>query len=125
MKTKTLTAAQIEGLARLLAARIGDEHADLSFTLILAAATADQVEARLTLVVDYGNTELAAGTAPAVMEEPGPVTAPVSCKHQAIRDQALSGALPQVQDFSKPSRLRGDAAPRRQKLHQVSLPSIG
>ena len=79
MKTKALTAAQIDTLAqrlsdtpiepatsakkasdnfaRLLAARIGDERAALAFTSILTAETFDQAEARLTLVLDYGNTD--------------------------------------------------------------------
>ena len=78
MKTKLLTAAQIDtlaqrlsdmplapttnakkagdNLARLLAARIGDERAALAFTSIMTSATAEQAEARLTLVLDYGNT---------------------------------------------------------------------
>ena len=77
MKTKALTAAQIDTLAqrlsetpiepatsakkagdtfaRLLAARIGTERAALAFTSILIADTFDQAEARLTLVLDYGN----------------------------------------------------------------------
>ena len=74
MKTKALTAAQIDCLAqrlsetpiepatsakksgdafaRLLAARIGDERAALAFTSIMTADTADQAEARLTLVLE-------------------------------------------------------------------------
>jgi hypothetical protein len=76
MKTKALTAAQIDTLAqrlsetpiepatsakkagdnfaRLRAARIGDERAAVAFTSIMTAATAEQAEARLTLVLDYG-----------------------------------------------------------------------
>lgn len=79
MKTKALTAAQIDmlaqrlsetpiepatsakkagdNLARLLAVRIGTERAALAFTSILTADTADQAEARLTLVLDYGNPD--------------------------------------------------------------------
>ena len=79
MKSKGLTAAQIDCLAqrlsktpiesatsvkkagdnfaRLLAARIGAERAALAFTLIMTADTADQAEARLILVLDYGNTD--------------------------------------------------------------------
>jgi hypothetical protein len=77
MKTKSLTAAQIDtlaqrlsetpiepttsakkagdNLARLLAAQIGTDRAALAFTSIMTAATFDQAEARLTLVLDYGN----------------------------------------------------------------------
>ena len=77
MKTKALTATQIDtlaqrlsetpvapsatakkagdNLARLLAAGIGAERAALAFTSILTAETFDQAEARLTLVLDYGN----------------------------------------------------------------------
>ena len=77
MKAKALTAAQIDILAqclsetpiepsasvkqagdsfaRLLAARIGAERAALAFTSIMTADTFDQAEARLTLVLDYGN----------------------------------------------------------------------
>ena len=79
MKTKALTAAQIDTLAqrlseapvgpsasakkagdnfaRLLAARIGTERAALAFTSIMTAETCDQAEARLTLVLDYGNPD--------------------------------------------------------------------
>jgi hypothetical protein len=74
MKTKALTAAQIDTLAkrlseipiepgasakkagdnfaRLLAAKIGAERAALAFTSIMTANTFDQAEARLTLVLD-------------------------------------------------------------------------
>ena len=97
MKTKPLTAAQIDTLARrlsetpiepaisakkagdnlahLLAARIGDGRAALAFTSILTAATAEQAEARLTLVLDYGNTEPANDGVPAPVDEPRAVTA--------------------------------------------------
>ena len=92
MQTKALTAAQIDTLAqrlsetpiepatsakkvgdnfaRLLAARIGTERAALAFTSILTAATADQAEARLTLVLDYGNPEPAGEPIPAEEERP-------------------------------------------------------
>jgi hypothetical protein len=39
----------------MLAARIGAERAALAFTSIMTAETCDQAEARLTLVLDYGN----------------------------------------------------------------------
>jgi len=135
MKTKALTAAQIDtlaqrlsetpiepatsakkagdNLARLLAAKIGNDRAALAFTSIMTAATAEQAEARLTLVLDYGNTEPASEAAPAI-EELKAGTAPVIGKRQAILDQAQSGVLPQVPDFSKPTHARF-----RAKLAQV------
>ena len=135
MKTKALTAAQIDtlaqrlsdtpfepmasakkagdNLARLLAAQIGTERAALAFTSIMAAETFDQAEARLTLVLDYGNTEQAGETEPAT-EEPKPTTAPVIGKRQAIVDQAHTGVLPQAPDFSKPTHARF-----RTKLAQI------
>jgi hypothetical protein len=136
MKTKALTAAQIDTLAQrlsdtpiipatsakkagdafalLLAARIGAERAALAFTSIMTADTADQAEARLTLVLDYGNTETAGKPIPADAEEPKAATVPVIGKRQAIRDQAQTGALPQPPDFSKPTHARF-----RTKLAQV------
>jgi hypothetical protein len=135
MKTKSLTAAQIntlaqrlaeapfeptasmkkagDNLARLLAAQIGNDRAEIAFTSIMTAETFDQAEARLTLVLDYGNTEPAGETGPAV-EEPKPATAPVIGKRQAILDQAQSGVLPQAPDFSKPTHARF-----RAKLAQI------
>lgn len=114
MKTNALTAAQIDTLAqrlsdtptapstsakkagdnfaRLLAAQIGNDRAALAFTSIMTAATAEQAEARLTLVLDYGNTELADEAAPG-QEEPKAANAPVIGKRQAILDQAQSGVL--------------------------------
>ena len=134
VKTKALTAAQIDSLAqhlseapiapsasakkagdnlaRLLAARIGDERAALAFTSIMTAATLDQAEARLTLVLDYGNIEPAGEPIPAVAEEPKAATA--SGKRQAILDQAQTGALPSAPDFSKPTHARF-----RAKLAQI------
>ena len=125
MKTKALTAAQIDTLAqrlsdtpiepsasakkagdnfaRLLAARIGDERAALAFTSILTAATADQAEARLILVLDYGNPEPVGEPIPAVAETPKAAAAPIIGKRQAILDQAQCGALPIAPDFSKPT----------------------
>ena len=136
MKTKALTAAQIDCLAqrlsdtpielatsakkagdnfaRLLAARIGTERAALAFTSIMTADTADQAEARLTLVLDYGNPEPAGEDAPAPVDEPKAAITPVIGKRQAIRDQAQSGALPQAPDFSKPTHARF-----RAKLAQI------
>jgi len=128
MKTKALTAAQIDTLAqrlsetpiepatsakkasdnfaRLLAARIGAERAALAFTSIMTADTFDQAEARLTLVLDYGNTDPAGEAPPAVEEETKAAPAPVVGKRQAILDQAQSGALPTAPDFSKPTHAR-------------------
>ncbi|MDZ4093470.1 MAG: hypothetical protein U1D35_01000 [Paracoccaceae bacterium] len=136
MKAKALTAAQIDTLAqrlsdtpiepaisakkagdnfaRLLAARIGAERAALAFTSIMTADTADQAEARLTLVLDYGNTDPQGEDAPASVEVPKAVLAPVIGKRQAILDQAHTGALPQAPDFSKPTHARF-----RAKLAQI------
>ena len=136
MKTKALTAAQIDTLAqrlsdtpiepaisakragdnfaRLLAARIGDERAALAFTSIMTADTGDQAEARLTLVLDYGNSDPAGKPITAAKEEPKAAPAPVIGKRQAIRDQAQTGALPQPPDFSKPTHARF-----RTKLAQI------
>ena len=122
MKTKVLTAAQIDklaqrlsdtpiipaatakkagdNLARLPAARIGDERAALAFTSIMTANSADQAEARLTLVLDCGNIEPTGEDAPAEEEEPKAAITPVIGKRQAILDQVQTGALPQAPDFS-------------------------
>ena len=115
MKTKALTAAQIDMLAqrlsetpiepsaspkkagdnfaRLLAARIGTKRAALAFTSIMTAETFDQAEARLTLVLDYGNPDPAGEPITALFVEPKAATAPVIGKRQAIRDQTPAGAL--------------------------------
>ena len=136
MKTKALTAAQIDTLAqrhsdtqiipatsakkagdnfaRLLAARIGAERAALAFTSIMTAKTCDQAEARLTLVLDYGNTDPAGEPIPAPVDEPKEAITPVIEKRQAIRDQAQSGTLPTAPDFSKPTHARF-----RAKLAQI------
>ena len=136
MKPKPLTAAQIDtlaqrlsetpiepgtsaktagdNLARLLVARIGEERAALAFTSILSAATYEQAEARLTLVLDYGNTEQAVEAIAAPDDRPVAATAPVIGKRQAIRDQAQTGALPPAPDFSKPTHARF-----RAKLAQI------
>ena len=128
MKTKALTAAQIDtlaqrlsetpiepsasakkagdNLARLLAARSGDERAALAFTSIMTADTAEQAEARLTLVLDYGNPEPAGEPIPAPVDEPKATPAPLVGKRQVILDQAQAGALPTVPDFSKPTHAR-------------------
>ena len=136
MKTKPLTAAQIDmlaqrlseapvepatsatkagdSLARLLVARIGTDRAALAFTSIMTADTVDQADARLTLVLDYGNTEPAVDTIRAPVDEPKAAITPVIGKRQAIRDQAQTGALPQAPDFSKPTHARF-----RAKLAQI------
>lgn len=128
MKTKALTAAQIDMLAqrlsetpiepttsakkagdtfaRLLAARIGTDRAASAFTSIMTADTFDQAEARLTLVLDYGNPDPAGQPIPAAEEEPKAAPAPVIGKRQAIVDLAHSGALPKAPDFSKPTHAR-------------------
>lgn len=136
MKTKALTAAQIDTLAqrlsetpiepsacakkagdnfaRLLAARIGAERAALAFTSIMTADTFDKAEARLTLVLDYGNPDPAGEPITAPLDEPKATTAPVIGKRQAIFDQAQTGALPTAPDFSKPTHARF-----RTKLAQI------
>lgn len=142
MKTKPLTAAQIDTLAqrlsetpiepvtsakkagdyfaRLLATKIGNDRAALAFTSIMTAATFEQAEARLTLVLDYGNTEPVGETAPEA-GEPKAANAAVIGKRQAILDQAQSGVLPQAPDFSKPTHARF-----RTKLAQiVALAEVG
>ena len=128
MKTKSLTAAQIDTLARhlseapitpsasakkagdtlaqILVAGIGEERAALAFTSIMSADTYDQADARLTLVLKYGNTDPANEATPAPAEGPEAAIAPVTGKRQAILDQAQNGALPQPPDFSKPTHAR-------------------
>ncbi len=136
MKTKAITAAQIDKLARrlsetpiepatsakkagdnfarLLAARIGSERAALAFTSIMTADTADQAEARLTLVLDYGNRDPAGEPITAAEEEPKAAPTPVIGKRQAVVDLAQSGTLPTAPDFSKPTHARF-----RAKLAQI------
>ena len=131
MKTKALTAAQIDTLAqrlsetpiepatsakkagdnfaRLLAARIGAERAALAFTSIMTADTFEQAEGRLTLVLDYGNPDPAGEPNPAPFDEPKAATAKVIGKRQGILDQAQTGALPTAPDF--PSRPTPGSAP--------------
>ena len=128
METKSLTAAQIDtltqylseapiapsagakkagdNLAQLLVAGIGEERAALTFTSIMSADTFDQAEARLILVLKYGNTDPAAEASPAVAEQTATAIAPAICKRQAILNQAQTGALPQAPDFSKPTHAR-------------------
>ena len=136
MKTKALTATQIDTLAqrlsetpiepatsakkagdtfaRLLAARIGDKRAALAFTSIMTADTFDQAEARLTLVLDYGNPDPAGQPITAAEDQPKAAPAPVVGKRQAVLDQAQNGALPPAPDFSKPTHARF-----RAKLAQI------
>ena len=136
MKTKALTAAQIDTLAnslsetpiepatsakkasdnfaRLLAAWIGAERAALAFTSIMTADTVEQAEARLTLVLDYGNPEPAGEANPVPADEPKAPTASAIGKRRAILDQAQTGALPQPPDFSKATHARF-----RAKLAQI------
>jgi hypothetical protein len=136
MKSKSLTAAQINTLAqclsetpievatsakkagdnfaRLLAARTGAERAALAFTSIMTADTFDQAEARLTLVLDYGNPEPAGEPVLAAEEEPKATINPVVGKRRAIVDLAQTGALPEAPDFSKPTHARF-----RAKLAQI------
>ncbi len=136
MKTKSLTAAQIDTLAQhfskaliapsasakkagdnlalLLVAGIGEERAALAFTSIMSADTFDQAEARLILVLKYGNNDPATDTTSAIAQEPKAAIAPVIGKRQAILDQAQMGALPEPPDFSKPTHARF-----RAKLAQI------
>ena len=136
MKAKALTAAQIDtfaqrlsetliepsasakkagdAFARLLAARIGAERAALAFTSIMTAETFEQAEARLTLVLEYGNTEPVNDGVLAPVEEPKAAPAAVVGKRQAILDRAQTGALHAAPDFSKPTHARF-----RAKLAQI------
>jgi hypothetical protein len=98
----------------LLAARIGAECAALAFNSILTADTFEQAEARLTLVLDYGKPDPAGQLITAAKEEPKAAPASVVGKLKAILDQAQTGALPQVPDFSKPPHARFGA-----KLAQI------
>ena len=104
MKTKVLTAAQIDTLARLLAARIGDDRAARVFSLIMKAATAEQAEARLTLVLDYGNPNPAGEPIDSPVDASKAARAQVVGKRQAVLDQAQTVALPTAPDFSDPTR---------------------
>jgi len=92
--------------ARLLVERIGTDRAALAFTSIMAADTAEQVEARLTLLLDYGNTDPAGEAAPALADEPRAAIARLVGKRQSILDQAQTSALPPTPDFSKPTHAR-------------------
>ena len=80
----------------------------------MTAATFGQAEARLTLVLDNGNTEPAGEAIPVHDDLLAVLTAPATSKRQAILDQAQSGALPQPPDFSKPTQARF-----RAKLAQI------
>ena len=95
-----------DNLACLLAAKIGSGRAALAFTSILATSSADQAEARLTLVLDYGNPDPAGQPITAAEEEPKAAPTPVLGKRQAILDQAQTGAIPDAPDFSKPTHTR-------------------
>ena len=142
MRTKSLTAAQIDSLAqrlfdtpiepatsakkagdnlaRLLAARIGAERAALAFTSIMTADTA-QAEARLTLALDYGNPDPAGEPIDAPVAESKAAPAPVVGKRQAVVDLVQTGTLPTAPDFSRPTHARF-----RAKLAQiVALAEVG
>ena len=95
-----------ENFARLLAARISAERAALAFNSIMSVDTYDQAEARLTLVLNYGNIDPGSEDAPAQEEEPNPTIVPAIGKRKAILDQAQTGALPQPPDFSKHTHAR-------------------
>ena len=119
MKTKALTAAQIDTLAqplsktpfepatsaktagdtfaRLLAARIGAERAALAFTSIMTADTADQAEARLTLVLDYGNPDPAGEPITTAVDQPKLTIPPVigmsCCRFRGHEDKIVTNEL--------------------------------
>ena len=77
--------------------------------------------ARLTLVLDYSNTEPAGEAIAMVDEMPKAAAAPIIGKRQAILDQAQTGELPPAPDFSKPTHARF-----RAKLAQiVALAEVG
>ena len=110
MKAKSFTAAQIDtlaqrisetplapsasakkagdNLARFLVAGIGAERAALAFPSIMSADTFDQAEARLILVLNYGNSDPAPEANPAPAEGPKAPIVPVIGKRQAILDLA-------------------------------------
>ena len=122
MKTKALNAAQIDTLAqrlsedpiepatsakkagdtfaRLLATRIGIDRGAFGFASIMTAATAEQAEARLTLVLDYGNTETAADTIPVPTDEPKAVIGPITGKPFSIKRRPA--LCPRRRIFRKP-----------------------
>ena len=136
MKTKALSAAQIDTLAqhlsetpfppsgsakkagdtfaRLLAAQISADRAALAFASIMTATTFDLADARLTLVLDYGNTEPTTGAIPAPVDERSTVIVLVISKRRAVFDLAQAGTLPTAPDFSKPTHARF-----RAKLAQI------
>ena len=136
MKTKAFAAAQIDTLAqrlsdspikpatspkkagdnfaRLLTARIGAERAAVAFASIMTADTPDQAEARLTLVLDYGNPDPVGEVIPEPVDEPKPPLTLGIGKRQAVVDLAHTGTLPTVPDFSKPTHARF-----RAKLAQI------
>ena len=103
-----------DAFARFLAAQIGDDRAALAFTSIMTAATPDQAEARLTLVLHYGNPDPVGEPIPLEEEKPKAAITPVVGKRQAVLDQAQTGALPPAPDFSKPTHARF-----RAKLAQI------
>jgi hypothetical protein len=90
------------------------------------ADTADQAEARLTLVLEYSNPDPAGEPIRQPVEAPTPVDepklgnkprpriTPMICKRQAVVDLAQSGTLPTAPDFSKPTHARF-----RAKLAQI------
>ena len=128
MKTKSLTAAQIDTLAQhlseepiapsasakkagdnraqLLVAGIGEERAALAFTSIMSADTFDQAEARLILVLKYGNTDPAGETTPEVAEE-------------------LAAAISPPSASAKPSSIRRRPAPCRSRRISPNPPTPG
>ena len=103
-----------DNLARLLVAGIGEVRAAITFTSIMTADSFDQAEARLLLVLKYGNNDLPSATISPVAEEPKAAATPVIGKRQVVLDQAQTGALPQPPDFSKPTHARF-----RAKLAQI------
>jgi len=80
----------------------------------MTADTFEQAEARLTLVLDYGNPDPAGAAIMGPADEPKAVPAPIVGKRQAIIIQAQTGALPPAPDFSKPTHARF-----RAKLAQI------
>jgi hypothetical protein len=82
MEPASSTRKASDNLARPLVARIGEERAARAFTSTLPAGTFDQAEARLTLVLDYGNSEPAGEPVSVVAEEPEPAIAPTIGKRK-------------------------------------------
>lgn len=75
---------------RLLAAKISPARAARAFASIMTAATVDQADARLTLVLDYGNPDTAGE--PTTAAQPTPVAEPAPAITGAPIVEAIEAA---------------------------------